>query len=326
MIKSEKPDIFRAERTPLKVTLLVFSGSSIMCVASAVDPLRAANRISGETLFDFKLVSVTGEAPVTTCGLPVAVSGRFDANEATDVLVVVAGFGTQNYATSALLSALRRAARAARACGGVEAGTWLVARAGLLEGRSATTHWEDMEDFSSAFPGVDVRPDRYVIDGPVFTSGGASPTFDLMLHLIRRRLGMAVALDVASVFIYDQARAATDAQPLVSLGRLDGYDPRLAQAIRLMESHVDQPLTIEAVARRAGVTARTLESIFRKSIGETPGAYYLRLRLGAARRLVVDTRIAMADIAGRTGFSSAAAFSRAFSRAFGEAPVRLRRG
>ncbi|MDX8442768.1 GlxA family transcriptional regulator [Mesorhizobium australafricanum] len=326
MIKSEKPTIFRSERETLKVTFLVFSGSSIMCVASAVDPLRAANRISGETLFDFKLVSVTGEAPVTTCGLPVAVTGRFDAAEPTDMLVVVAGFGTQNYATSALLAGLRRAARAARACGGVEAGTWLVARAGLLEGRSATTHWEDMEDFSTAFPGVDVRPDRYVIDGPVFTSGGASPTFDLMLHLVRTRLGMAAALDVASVFIYDQARAATDAQPLVSLGRLDGYDPRLAQAIRLMEAHVDQPLTIDAVAKRAGVTARTLESIFRKSIGETPGAYYLRLRLSAARRLVVDTRIAMADIAGRTGFSSAAAFSRAFSRAFGEAPVRLRRG
>jgi transcriptional regulator GlxA family with amidase domain len=326
MIKSEKPSIFLPERETLKVTFLVFSGSSIMCVASAVDPLRAANRIAGETLFDFKLVSVTGEAPVTTCGLPVAVSGRFDAAEPTDMLVVVAGFGTQNYATSALLAGRRRAARAARACGGVEAGTWLVARAGLLEGRSATTHWEDMEDFSAAFPGVDVRPDRYVIDGPVFTSGGASPTFDRRLHLVRTRLGMAAALDVASVILYDQARAATDAQPLVSLGRLDGYDPRLAQAIRLMEAHVDQPLTIDAVARRAGVTARTLESIFRKSIGETPGAYYLRLRLSAARRLVVDTRIAMADIAGRTGFSSAAAFSRAFSRAFGEAPVRFRRG
>ena len=326
MIKNEKPTIFRAEQSPLKVTMLVFSGASIMCVACAVDPLRAANRIAGETLFDFKLVSVTGEAPVTTCGLPVAVSGRFDATEPTDVLVVVAGFGTQNYATSALLAGLRRAARSARACGGVEAGTWLVARAGLLEGRSATTHWEDMEDFSSAFPGVDVRPDRYIIDGPVFTTGGASPTLDLMLHLIRTRLGMAVALDVASAFIYDQARVATDAQPLVSLGRLDGYDPRLAQAIRLMESHIDQPLTIEAIAKRAGVTARTLESIFRKSIGETPGSYYLRLRLGAARRLVVDTRVAMADIAGRTGFSSAAAFSRAFSRAFGEAPIRLRHG
>ncbi len=182
-----------------------------------------------------------------------------------------------------------------------------------------------MEDFAAAFPGTDVRPDRYVIDGPVFTTGGASPTFDLMLHLIRSRLGMAVALDVASVFIYDQSRAATDAQPLVSLGRLDGYDPRLAQAIRLMEAHVDQPLGVAAIAKRAGVTPRTLESIFRKSIGETPGAYYLRLRLNAARRLVVDTRVAMADIAARTGFSSAAAFSRAFSRTFGSPPTALRK-
>ena len=210
-----------------------------------------------------------------------AVSGRFDPTAKTDMLVVIGGFGTRYAARRRCLQACAAWPARRAPVGGVEAGTWLVGRAGLLEGRAATTHWEDMEDFAAAFPGADVRPDRYVIDGPVFTSGGASPTFDLMLHLIRTRLGMAVALDVASVFIYDQARAATDAQPLVSLGRLDGYDPRLAQAIRLMEAHVDQPLTIAAIARRAGVTARTLESIFRKSIGETPGAYYLRLRLNA---------------------------------------------
>lgn len=325
-MKSEKPSVFLPDRSPLKVTMLVFSGCSIMCVASAVDPLRAANRVSGETLFDWKLVSVDGEPPVTTSGLPVAVSGRFDPAEKTDMLCIIGGFGTKAQGTPSLLAGLRRVARSARALGGIEAGTWLVGRAGLLEGRTATTHWEDMEDFAAAFPGADVRPDRYVIDGPVFTTGGASPTFDLMLHLIRSRLGIAVALDVASVFIYDEARAATDAQPLVSLGRLDGYDPRLAQAIRLMEAHVGQPLTTAAIARRAGVTARTLEMIFRRSIGETPGAYYLRLRLNAARRLVLDTRVTMAEIALRTGFSSAAAFSRAFSKAFGQPPARLRRG
>ena len=325
-MKSEKPSVFLPDRSPLKVTMLVFSGCSIMCVASAVDPLRAANRVSGETLFDWKLVSVDGEPPVTTSGLPVAVSGRFDPAEKTDMLCIIGGFGTKAQGTPSLLAGLRRVARSARALGGIEAGTWLVGRAGLLEGRTATTHWEDMEDFAAAFPGADVRPDRYVIDGPVFTTGGASPTFDLMLHLIRSRLGIAVALDVASVFIYDEARAATDAQPLVSLGRLDGYDPRLAQAIRLMEAHVGQPLTTAAIARRAGVTARTLETIFRRSIGETPGAYYLRLRLNAARRLVLDTRVTMAEIALRTGFSSAAAFSRAFLKAFGQPPARLRRG
>ena len=118
--------------------------------------------------------------------------------------------------------------------------------------------------------------------------------------------------------------AATDAQPLVSLGRLDGYDPRLAQAIRLMESHIDRPLTIAAIARRCGVTARTLETVFERAIGETPGAYHLRLRLATARRLVLDTREPLAEIAARSGFSSASSFSRAFARAFGKAPSRMR--
>ncbi|MDP3897303.1 MAG: GlxA family transcriptional regulator [Mesorhizobium sp.] len=326
MMKNETSSIFSSDTRPLRLTLLVFSGASIMCVASAIDPLRAANRIAGATMFDWKLVSSDGEPPVTTSGLPVAVSGRFDATEKTDVLIAIGGFGTRYETAAPLVSGFRRAAKAARAIGGIEAGTWLLARAGLLEGRAATTHWEDLEDFAAAYPGADVRPDRYVIDGPVFTTGGASPTFDLMLHLIRARLGMAVALDVASVFIYDQARAATDAQPLVSLGRLDGYDPRLAGAIRLMEAHVDRPLTIAAIARRTGVTARTLEKTFARAIGETPGAYYLRLRLNAARRLVLDTAEPMADIAARTGFSSAASFSRAFSAGFGQAPGRMRRG
>ena len=308
------------------LTMLVFPGCSIMCVASAVDPLRAANRIAGRTVFDWTLVSPDGSPPVTTSGLPVAVSGRFDPSARTEVLVAIGGFGTRYEAASSLAAGFRRSARLARAVGGVEAGGWLLGRAGLLESRAATTHWEDLEDFAADFPGVDVRPDRYVIDGPVFTTGGASPTFDLMLHLVRSRLGMAVALDVASVFIYDQTRAPTDAQPFISLGRLDGYDPRLAKAIRLMETHIDRPLTVATIAKRCHVTTRTLEKIFDRAIGETPGAYALRLRLAAARRLVLDTPEPMATIAARTGFSSASSFSRAFSNAFGKAPASLRRG
>src|SRR3546814_2575745 len=105
---------------------------------------------------------------------------------------------------------------------GVEAGGWLLARAGLLDGRAATTHWEDLEDFAARFPEIAVRPDRFVVDGRTFTSGGASPTFDLMLHLIRSRFGYPLALEVASVFVSDEAHAATAAQPLRSPGRLAG--------------------------------------------------------------------------------------------------------
>jgi AraC family transcriptional regulator, glycine betaine-responsive activator len=325
MTQSEERGIFRGSRERLDVTFLVLSGCSLMCVASAVDPLRAANRVSGETLFDWRLVSVDGQPAITTSALPVAVSGAFEPGRQTDMLAVIGGFGTRDDATPGLLRGLRRAAKAAQGFGGIEAGSWLVARAGLLEGCAATTHWEDMEDFAAAFPEIDVRPDRYVIDGRAFTAGGASPTFDLMLHLIRTRLGMALALDVASVFIYDGTRAASDAQPLVSLGRLDGYHPRLAQAIRLMETHLDNPLTIDAIARRCGVTARTLEKLFKESLDESPGAYNLRMRLNAARRLVLDKRLAMSEIAARTGFTAGSSFSRAFSRQFGRSPTNMRK-
>ncbi len=320
----EQKTIFLPERLPLSFTFLVFSGASIMCVASAIDPLRAANRICGENVFRWKIVSPDNEPPVTSAGLPIAVDSLFDPDEKADVLIVIGGFGTRNAIRKKLKSDLRQAARNVRAVGGVEAGSWVLGRVGLLKDRAATTHWEDLEDFAANFPECNVRPDRYVIDGPILTAGGASPIFDLMLHLIRTRLGMAVALDVASVFIYDQTSTSTDAQPLVSLGRLQDHDPKLAQAIRIMESSIDRPLTTFAIARRLGMSTRALEKAFGRTVGETPGAYNLRLRLNVARRLVLNTTEPMTVIAIRTGFTSAATFSRAFSRAFATSPVKMR--
>ena len=107
------------------------------------------------------------------------------------------------------------------AVGGIEAGSWILARCGLLDNKNATTHWEDQEEFSLRFPRVKLKPDRFVIDDAVFTTGGASPTFDFMLHLIRTRYGYPLALEVSSAFIYDSSHSATDTQPLVSLGLVE---------------------------------------------------------------------------------------------------------
>lgn len=323
-MKSETSPVFLPDTNPLDVTVLVFSGASLMCVASTIDPMRAANRVSGSILFKWRIVSLDGEPAMMTCGLPIAVSGSFDASVKGDMLLVIGGFGTSDIARTTFTANLRRAVHHYQMIGGIEAGSWLLGRAGLLAGRKATTHWEDMEEFTAEFPESDIKPDRYVIDGPVFTSGGASPTFDLMLHLIRSRYGMSVALDVASVFIYDEAHTSSDAQPLVSLGRLDDVHPKLAGAIRLMEAHIDAPLTVGAIARRCGLSARSLEKIFAKAVGEGPGRYYLRLRLKVARRLVTDTKSPLADIAARTGFSSAAAFTRTFRSFEGKPPSAFR--
>jgi transcriptional regulator GlxA family with amidase domain len=309
----------------LRVTVLLLPESSMMSLASTLDPMRAANRVARRPLFEWRIVTPDGQPALLTCGVSVAAQGAFGREEEGDALIVVAGFRHETYTDKALMALLRGARRRFRALGGVESGGWLLAQAGLLDGRSATIHWEDLEDFAGSFPEINVLPDRFVIDGRCFTSGGASPTFDLMLHLIRSRFGYPLALEVASVFIYDEAHTPNDAQPLVSLGRLAGYEPRVATAIRLMEGRLDSPLTTAAIARRLGLSSRSLEILFKQALGMGPGTYYLRLRLQAARRLLLDTRLSMQIVAVRSGFGSHSAFSRTFRQHYGLSPSAYRR-
>ncbi|GIL00886.1 MAG: AraC family transcriptional regulator [Alphaproteobacteria bacterium] len=317
--------LFAATTEPLSATVLVVSGSSLMTVAATIDPMRACNRVTRRRLFEWRLVTIAGAPATLSCGLPLAGQGPLGGEAGGDLLVLVAGFDVLAHVDARTLTTLGRLYGRYRAVAGIESGSWIMARAGLLDGRAATTHWEDLEDFASAFPQVEVRADRFVIDGNLWSAGGASPAFDLMLHLIRGRYGHRTAMEVASVFIYDEAHAATDAQPLVSLGRLAVREPRVAHAIRIMEQSIDQPLTAAAIARRVGISVRRLETLFGRTLGETPAAYFAKLRLQSARRMVVDTALPMRDIAIRTGFSSLSAFSRAFRAHAGLSGSGLRR-
>ncbi len=284
-----------------------------MTVAAAAEPWRALNRLAPGAA-EWRVVSPDGEAVPLSNGLSFPVQGRLGPGDSGDLLVVVAGFDVQERATKPVLSLLRRLLPRFGAVAGIESGAWVLGAAGALEGKNATTHWEDLEDFMVYHQRTEVKADRWVVDGRVMTAGGASPALDLMLHLIRRRWGEATALDVASVFVYEEARAGSEPQPLVSLGRIEGREPRVAAAVRAMEGALDRTLPMEAVARRAGLSVRRLEMLFRQVLGTSPAAYYARLRLTAARKLVTDTSVPFGDVAERTGFSSLSAFSRAFRR------------
>ncbi|MGB1213576.1 MAG: GlxA family transcriptional regulator [Pikeienuella sp.] len=315
--------IFSSSDALLVVDLLVLPETSLMSLAAVMEPMRGANRVAGRDLFRWRLWSVDGAVPVSSSGLPIAVEGKLGESRA-DAVIAFSSFNVDQYGAAAL-PILRRAARRGAAMGGVEAGSWLLARAGLLEGRRATTHWEDLDAFAVAHPEVDVRPDRFVIDGMRFTTGGASPALDMMLHLVRERAGYAIALDVASLFIYDQARSAEEPQAQVSLGRLGWRAPRLREAVGLMEAHLSDPISISALARQVGCSERRLGELFKERLGVSPYAYYLTLRLNAGRRLVLESPLMMADIAAETGFTSASAFARAFRGRFGESPGHARR-
>jgi transcriptional regulator GlxA family with amidase domain len=317
--------IYLPSAEKLRVKLLVLPDSSMMSLASALDPMRAANRIADRELFEWRIATLNGRPARLTCGLSIDPDSAFDAELRGDMLIVVASFNQQHHAGPAHLATIRRLARNFGVVGGIEAGGWILARSGLLDGRSATTHWEDLEEFANRYPGIEVKPDRFVVDGRVFTTGGASPTFDFMLYLIRMRFGYPLAMEVSSVFIYDGAHSATDTQPLVSLGMLENSEPRVAAAIKVMEQHIDDTLSIAQVAAQVKLSVRMLEYLFKQTLDLSPAAYYRRLRLQTARRMVVDTRLKLQEIAVRTGFNSLSSFSRLFRDYYRQSPGECRR-
>lgn len=318
--------VFSPSNETLDVTLLVIPESSMMSLASVLDVMRAANRLSRRNLFRWQLLTLDGKPATLSCGLAIHPQKPLTKTTHGDVLITVSGFNQDKHVNQESLNTFRHAMRRFKAVGGIEAGSWLLARAGKLNGKKATTHWEDLDDFALNFPQVHVQPHRYVIDGDVFTTGGASPSFDFMLYLIRVRYGYHLSLEVASVFIYDGVHTGNDAQPVVSLGILEKYEPRVAQVIRLMEQHLEDTLPLELLAKQVGISVRMLTYLFQQNIQLSPGQFYLRLRLQAARRLTLDTHLAMQEIAVRTGFNSLAAFSRQFKQYYQLTPSECRKG
>ena len=301
----------------------------MMSVASAMDPMRAANRLGSSQCFQWEVATLTDEPILLSCGITIAPNTTISdllhkrARE-KHLLIIISGFNTNRYVDRSQLSIVRSLSRKHIKICAVESAAWIVARCGLLHQKCATTHWEDLEDFTRAFPEITVKPDRFVVDGDITTTGGASPTLDFMLHLIRSHFSHSLAIEVSSVFIY-QGDQSNDFQQRISLGSLKHTEPRIAKAIEIMESNIDEPVAIGQIAIRINISTRQMENLFSKVLSVSPGAYYRHLRLQTARRLVIDTNLGMREIMLRTGFTSLSAFSRAFKQYFSAAPLQLRR-
>lgn len=317
--------MFQLGAGPLHVEILVVPDATLIMVAAVIEPLRAANRLLGSALYSWTISTPDGNPAITTSGLPIPADRIFEPASGSDPLFILASYNEPRHASRGLIRRIGAAARVRSHMIGVESGIWLMARAGLLNGRPAAVHWEDRDAFVAAFADVDVRSDRFIIDGTRITTGGASPALDLMLELISARQGFAAALEVSRLFIYDQARLPGEPQRSAAFGRLTLRDARVAKAVRTMEETIEEPLPIAAIARRAGITDRHLQTLFIRVLNVRPQAYYQALRLNQGRRLVSETRLPLLDIAGRCGFNSPGAFSRAYGAHFGESPSQTRR-
>jgi transcriptional regulator GlxA family with amidase domain len=310
---------WKIPQPPREIGVLLFDRFSNLCLANAIEPLRAANTLSGRDLYRWRFLSIDGSGVVSSSGLPVQPDMPLSRNAGGDYLFVMPSYGFRDHAGARTSRALRSAAARFRVMVGMDTGAWLLAAAGLLSGRCATIHWDEMVAFAEHFPDIDVREDRYVIDGNRMTCGGVTTTFDLILDLIEAHHGAMLRLQVAALFLHND-RPLAGRVVLPRTGR-----PVVDTALSAMRRNIEAPLPVAAVAKAAGVSQRSLEAAFRETLALPPQAVYRSLRLREARRLAEDTRMSVAEIAARCGYADPSAMTRAFRAEFGQSVRELRR-
>ncbi len=302
-----------------QVDILLFDQFSNHCLANAVEPLRAANTLSRKPLYRWRFLSIDGMPVVSSSGLPVVPEIALPRSEGGDYLAVMPSYDFRKHASAANLRALQVAAqRRYQALVGMDTGSWLLAAAGLLDRRRATIHWDELDAMAEAFPEVEVRPDRFIVDGNRLSCGGVTTSFELILHLIREQHGPMLSLEVAALFMH-----GTSDPPLKSFATADAA---IHAAVALMRRNIEAPLTIPQIAAEMGLGRKGLEALFRAQVGTTPQLLYKTLRLREARRLATHTKQSIPEIATRCGYADASAMSRAFRQEFGCTPSSLRNG
>ncbi len=305
------------------VEILLLPQTTLILASNLIEPLRAANRILGEHLFDWRLSSLDGESVTTTSGVVLATDGRFEPK--LDIpLLLASSYGGAALCTPALRRQLAVAAMHRPLIGAADGGVVVLAEAGLLKGRRAAFHAEDVESLSPKYAEVDLSVARWVIDGDRATARGAAPALEMVLALIARWHDRALAEAVARLFDYPLSDAVGDeANPLRPV---DTRDDLVALAMRTMNEHLQDPLSVEQLAAVVERPVRSLHARFVRELGISPQLCYLQFRMGRGRQLLLETDWPVADIAQRCGYNSSGSFSRAFRLRYGQAPTQLRGG
>jgi AraC family transcriptional regulator, transcriptional activator FtrA len=262
----------------------------------------------------------------TTSGFAVTASHGLARLAAADLILVIGAAPPAPEPPAALIrqlqEAVQRGATVASAC----TGAFVLAAAGLLDGRRATTHWMHAPLLAQLYPQVMVEADQlYIEDGPVLTSAGSAAAIDLCLHLIRREHGAETANSVARQMVVPPHRDGGQSQYVEMTLPEPEHPDDLAETLYWAQQHLDQPITVELLASRAAMSPRTFARRFRQQIGTTPGSWLRGHRLLLAERLLERGNQTIASVAARSGFGSADTLRRHFARARGTTPEQYRR-
>ncbi|AVA24514.1 GlxA family transcriptional regulator [Rhizobium sp. LEGMi198b] len=298
---------------------------ALMSYASATEPLRAANLIAQTGLYEVIPLSVDGRAVASSSGFAIPCEDISVIGASCHTIFVVAGGNPGDWKDAAgLHPVLRRLARQGVRIGGISSGSYLLAAAGLMDGRDFTIHWEHAPAMREAFPHLSPRQARYVLDGDRITCGGGVAPLDMMHALIEGRLGTAFARRVSDWYLHTAVAEPTAPQRGSSSERFGTHHPALITVLEKMEATIEQPMDRRTMAKLVGLSPRHLDRLFAEQLGVSFHDSYHRIRLDHARRLLEQSPLSISELAFATGFSSASHFSRAFRQHFGLTPKSAR--
>ena len=303
-----------------KVGFLLVPNFSMLAFASAIEPLRSANRMSGKELFKWVISSENGEVVMASNGVEVAANGDLDDLSNCRMVFACGGLDIQKHITKELVNALRHVERRGAAIGAICTGTYLLAVSGLLKDRRCTIHWENYDGLVEEFSELEVTKDLFEIDGDRITCSGGTASLDMMLFLIAQAHGSGLATMVSEQFIHDRIRDPHDRQRMELRSRLGVSHPKLLSVVAEMEANLEDPLPQTEIAARTALSTRQLERLFRKYLHTTPTRYYLNLRIARARHLLHQTSMSILSVALACGFVSASHFSKCYRETYGCTP------
>ena len=305
---------------PQQIGFLLLNEFSMLAFASALEPLRAANRQSNRDLFNWVIANPGGTVAIASNGVEVRADGDLTILQECRMVFVCAGVNVRSNTDRNVLNLIRRLDRNGAVIGAICTGTYVMAAAGLLDGRRCTIHWENIDGLSEEFPELEITNDLFEVDGTRVTCSGGTASLDMMLNLITQAHGATLAAEISDQFIHDRIREPTDRQRMELRSRLGVSHPKLLAVVKTMEDNLEEPLAQTDIARMTNLSTRQLERLFRKYLNTTPTRYYLNLRLARARHLLRQTSMSILSVALACGFVSASHFSKCYRECYGCTP------
>ena len=303
-----------------RVGFLTLNEFTLIAMSSAVEVMRMANHLSGQTNYEWSVLTVDGQPVASSSGLAPLHVSTYDEVKRLDVVFVCGGTGVTKFVDERVITLLRRMAKDGVMLGGLCTGTYALVRSGLLDGYECTIHWENMAGLRENFRRVSFLEELFVIDRDRITCTGGIAPIDMMLALVRARFGKTLVAEISSQFILERVRDSDDRQYIPLAARMGSGQQTLRKVAELMEANFEEPLTAVELAQFAGLSLRQIQRMFHETLGTTPTKYYLRLRLQRARALLLQSSMSITQIAVACGFQSACYFSKSYRAVYGRSP------